>query len=247
MTTETSTNFATTSATEFPSIWAAAIWVIIFFALQILFTGFAIAIALVMSDSSPDLAQADAMKVIALPTIWGLVISNLVTCLALWVYLRKDNRFAKIGFYQWSNIGWTQTLAIAVAVISGGIGFNYIYSEYIFPGVEMQEQLKQLFNAIPKTLPNNILLFFAVAVFAPLLEEFLFRGLLQKSLMPVMPAAAAILLSAAIFAGVHMDKMAFAPIFILGAGFGYLYHVTGSLRICILMHMINNGAALALS
>jgi membrane protease YdiL (CAAX protease family) len=247
MTTETSTNFATASETEFPSIWVAAIWVIIFFALQILISAFAIGIAFATSDSVPDLAGTNAMKVLALPTIWGLVISNLITCLGLWVYLRKENRFAKIGFYQWSNISWIVTLAIALAVIFGGIGFNYVYTEYIFPGVEMQEQLKLLFNAIPKTWPNSILLFLAVAVFAPLLEEFLFRGLLQKSLMPMMPAAAAILLSAAIFAGVHMDMMAFAPIFVLGAGFGYLYHVTGSLRVCILMHMINNGAALALS
>jgi membrane protease YdiL (CAAX protease family) len=247
MTTNTSAEFAPTSHSDFPSIWVSAIWIIGFFALQFLFMFIAVGAAY-LSNATPPVGAPpeEAMKFLALPTIWGLVISNLITCLGLFFYLRGDNRFARIGFMRWSRISLVKTIALAVAVIAGGLVFNYVYSEYIFPDVEMQKQLKELFAAIPKTLPNNILLFLAVAIFAPLLEEFLFRGLLQNSLMPMMPAAAAILLSAAIFAGVHMDKMAFAPIFVLGAAFGYLYHVTGSLRVCILMHMINNGAALAL-
>jgi uncharacterized protein len=251
MTTDTPAQFAPAnepvSGARFPSVWVAAVWIIAFFAVQFLFGILAVLIKLVAAGDMGDAAaQLGNLGYIALPTIWGLVASNLLISIGLFFFLRRDGRFAKIGFTRWSSISLIKTLLIAAAVIAGGLAFNYVYSEYIFKGVEMQKDLKELFAAIPKTLPNNILLFFAVAVFAPLLEEFLFRGLLQNSLMPLMPAAAAILLSAAIFAGVHMDKMAFAPIFILGAAFGYLYHVTGSLRVCILMHMINNGAALAL-
>jgi membrane protease YdiL (CAAX protease family) len=245
MTTDTSANFASSEA-NFPSIWVSAIWIILFFVAQLVFGLLAVMVKVGMADDMElAMAQLGDLKYIALPTIWGLVASNAAISLGLWAYLRRDNRFAKIGFNRWSSISLVSTLLLAIAVIAGGLTFNYIYAEHIFKGVEMQKELKELFAAIPKTLPNNILLFLAVAIFAPLLEEFLFRGLLQNSLMPMMPAAAAILLSAAIFAGVHMDKMAFAPIFVLGAAFGYLYHVTGSLRVCILMHMINNGAALA--
>jgi membrane protease YdiL (CAAX protease family) len=247
MTTNTSAEFAPTSHSDFPSIWVSAIWIILFFVAQLLFGLLALIVAVALADDMKlAMSKLTDVSYIALPTIWGLVASNAAISLGLWAYLRSDDRFAKIGFMRWSRISLVKTIALAVAVIAGGLAFNYVYSEYIFPDVEMQKQLKELFAAIPKTLPNNILLFLAVAIFAPLLEEFLFRGLLQNSLMPMMPAAAAILLSAAIFAGVHMDKMAFAPIFVLGAAFGYLYHVTGSLRVCILMHMINNGAALAL-
>ena len=246
MTTDISAELNEPTSTNFPSIWVSAIWIILFFVAQLIFGLLAVLVAVVLADDMERaLSQIGDLKYIALPTIWGLVASNAAISLGLWSYLSRNDRFAKIGFNRWSRISLVKTLALAIAVIAGGLAFNYIYSEYIFKGVEMQKELKELFAAIPKTLPNNILLFLAVAIFAPLLEEFLFRGLLQNSLMPMMPAAAAILISAAIFAGVHMDKMAFAPIFVLGAAFGYLYHVTGSLRVCILMHMINNGAALA--
>jgi membrane protease YdiL (CAAX protease family) len=246
MTTDISAELTESTSANFPSIWVSAIWIILFFVAQVIFGVLAVLVAVALADDMERaLSQIGDLKSIALPTIWGLVASNAAISLGLWVYLRRNDRFAKIGFNRWSSISLVKTLALAIAVIAGGLAFNYIYSEYIFKGVEMQKELKELFAAIPKTIPNNILLFLAVAIFAPLLEEFLFRGLLQNSLMPMMPAATAILLSAAIFAGVHMDKMAFAPIFVLGAAFGYLYHVTGSLRVCILMHMINNGAALA--
>ncbi len=242
-------NYAT--ARPFPSIWAAAIWVIIFFALQLII-GILALFAAVLMAGNPDQFVADIgkladIKFIAVPTIWGLVVSNLMACFGLWLYLRRDGRFAKIGFTRWSNVSAKKTLGLAALVIGVGLGFNEIYSGYIFPDVDMQGQLRELFEAIPKTIGNNILLFVAVAILAPLLEEFLFRGLLQNSLMPHMSVWAAILLSAAIFAAVHMDAYAFPPIFLLGAGFGYLYYVTGSLRVCILMHVINNGTAVLFS
>jgi membrane protease YdiL (CAAX protease family) len=251
MTLEATAESIPTTARPFPSIWAAAIWVFIFFALQIIIGILALFVAVFMAENpdgfAANLGKLTDMKFIAIPTIWGLVVSNLMACFGLWLYLRRDGRFAKIGFSQWSNVSAQKTLGLAALVIGVGLGFNEIYTGYIFPDVDMQGQLRALFEAIPKTIGNNILLFVAVAILAPLLEEFLFRGLLQNSLMPHMPAWAAILLSAAIFAAVHMDAYAFPPIFLLGAGFGYLYYVTGSLRVCILMHVINNGAAVLFS
>ena len=81
---------------------------------------------------------------------------------------------------------------------------------------------------------------------APLLEEILFRGLLQNSLSKQLPAWAAIALSAVIFGAMHMDYYAMPPLVLMGAIFGVIYHLTGSLRITILLHMINNAAALLL-
>jgi membrane protease YdiL (CAAX protease family) len=224
MTIEATAQSIPTTARPFPSIWAAVIWVFIFFALQVIIGILALFAAVLLAGNLDQLA-----------------------CFGLWLYLRRDGRFVKIGFTRWSNVSPVKTLGLAALVIAVGLGFNEFYADYIFPDVDMQGQLRALFEAIPKTIGNNLLLFVAVAILAPLLEEFLFRGLLQNSLMPHMPAWAAILLSAAIFAAVHMDVYAFPPILLLGAGFGYLYHVTGSLRVCILMHMINNGAAVLFS
>jgi uncharacterized protein len=61
------------------------------------------------------------------------------------------------------------------------------------------------------------------------------------------PAWAAIALSAFVFAAVHMQPLAMPALMALGAAFGYIYHKTGSLRLTIILHMINNILALALT
>jgi membrane protease YdiL (CAAX protease family) len=92
-----------------------------------------------------------------------------------------------------------------------------------------------------------VLLFLAVAVVAPLVEELLFRGILQNSLAKHMPIWVAIALASAIFAAMHMQLTAFPALMVIGASFGLLYHLTGSLRVNILVHMLNNAAALLLT
>jgi membrane protease YdiL (CAAX protease family) len=164
----------------------------------------------------------------------------------LWLYLRRDERAAAIQLDRWSNLSPAVTIALSVMLVGAGLLFNYAYSAFVFPDVEMQDQVRRMFAAIPKTPGNWVLLFATVAIIAPLLEELLFRGLLQNSLSHRMPIWAAIAISSAIFAAIHMQLYAFPALMALGAVFGYIYHKTGSLRVTIALHMINNAAALAL-
>jgi len=243
----------------FPSLLVAALWILLFFALQIAASFIALVSTILASGNAgelikkPELMLQD-MSLIALPMIWALVISNLLTLGMLMVYLVQKDRLNFIRFNNWSVLGFSKTLGLCIAVVVVALGFNYIYAEYIIPGVDLQADLRALFAAIPDTAFNAALLFVMVAILAPLLEELLFRGLLQNALKNKMPAFAAIGLSAAIFALAHVNYLApqiefyiFPPIFVLGAAFGYLYHVTGSLRVCILLHVINNSAAMLLS
>ncbi|MFC4291343.1 CPBP family intramembrane glutamic endopeptidase [Sphingorhabdus arenilitoris] len=240
----------------FPGLLVSFIWIVIFFVLQITASIIAVASTILASGranelvKNPELLSQD-MSLIAMPTIWSLVISNLITLGMLMVYLAQKGRLDIIRFNNWSELNFSRTIIIGVMVVAIALGFNYIYSEFIIPGIELQADLKMLFDAIPDTLFNTILLFIMVAILAPVLEEFLFRGLLQNALKHRMPVYAAIAVSAAIFSLAHVNWFAadlefyiFPPIFILGAAFGYLYHVTGSLRTCIILHIINNSAAL---
>ncbi len=236
----------------FPSIWVALVWIVLYFVLQVVTGGIAVAIALLgkspKGTNPADMAGlAGDISLVALPTIWAVVASSLITLLGLWLYLRKDGRFSDIWLDRWSQIGIIKTLAMAIVLVGAGLVFNYAMETIVFPDVKMQEMLRKLFEAIPDTIPNAILLFVAVAVLAPILEELLFRGLLQKSLMNLMPIWAAILISSGIFAAVHMDLYATPGIWVLGAIFGYLYYKTGSLRTNIVLHMVNNAMALLLS
>jgi membrane protease YdiL (CAAX protease family) len=234
-------------AKPFPGIWPSIGWVVLFILLQVLAGVIAITIAVMTDGSGREMMELmQDLTVVALPTIWSLVVSSLLMLGLLWLYLRKGDRVSAIRLDRWSLMSLPKTIGLAAVLIGAGLGFNYGYGEYLVPNIEVQEELRKLFAAIPDTIPNSILLFAAVAVIAPLLEELLFRGLLQNSLAHKLPIWAAIALSALVFGAMHMDLYAMPPLVLMGAIFGVIYHLTGSLRVTIALHMINNAAALAL-
>jgi membrane protease YdiL (CAAX protease family) len=127
------------------------------------------------------------------------------------------------------------------------MAFNYIYATYIIPGVGMQEEMAKILASIPRTPVNIAAIFFAIAIAAPIVEELLFRGMLQNAVAKYVPFWAAILLSSFLFAVVHLQLYAIPGLMSLSIAFGYLYHRTGSLRTNIILHMANNAFALVVS
>jgi membrane protease YdiL (CAAX protease family) len=252
MVTEIKTPAEVVQSPPFPSIIASILWIIAFFGLQIIgiigVTIYAMIGRIKEGQEAAALTQQEAMQMIGgIPMIWSLVGSSLLTLFFLWLYLRKKDRFLVIGFNQWSALSLKSTFTLAVLLCGGAVMFNYLYETYAIPGVELQDSLRILFESIPETFANRTLLFVTIALLAPTVEELMFRGLLQKSLSHKMPIFAAIGISSAIFAAMHMDFYAFPALFAMGAVFGYIYYRTGSLRVNILLHMINNGLALVLS
>ena len=88
-------------------------------------------------------------------------------------------------------------------------------------------------------------------VIAPLLEETVYRGLLQTSLLSWLGAArrwAAVGLAAAAFSVVHApgaSGVGLAGLFVLGLVLGVLYERTGSLLPCVVAHAGYNAATIA--
>ena len=83
----------------------------------------------------------------------------------------------------------------------------------------------------------------SVSIFAPLFEEWLCRGLVLRGLLNKMNPTGAICVSAAFFAILHMNPWQAIPAFALGLLFGYVYYRTGSLKLTMLMHCVNNTMA----
>lgn len=93
-----------------------------------------------------------------------------------------------------------------------------------------------------------------LCVFAPILEEWLCRGVVLRGLLNHshngepgedgsrrgMSPALAIAISAIFFAVIHGNLWQGFSAFIIGCLFGYVYYKTGSLRLTILMHCVNN-------
>ncbi len=84
----------------------------------------------------------------------------------------------------------------------------------------------------------------AIVIMAPLVEELLFRGAIQGHLLRKWKhPAGAIVLSSLIFGLVHGNWVQAPFAFVTGLALGWMYYRTGSLLPGILMHFVNNSAA----
>ncbi|MCC6480377.1 MAG: CPBP family intramembrane metalloprotease [Sphingomonadaceae bacterium] len=233
---------------DFPTLWGSLGWVALFLVLQIIAGVAALGIAIGLDQSGRSAMElARDLGFVAMPTVLSLIASSLVMLGLFWLHLGKEDRAARIGLMRWSRLSPLHTILLAVGLIALGLAFNYLYANYVIPDIKVQESLRKMFAALPATGLNKAMLFIAVAGIAPLLEELLFRGFVQNALAEKLPIWGAILGASAIFAAVHMDYHAFPALMAMGVVFGLLYHKTGSLRVNIVAHMINNGAALLLT
>lgn len=126
-------------------------------------------------------------------------------------------------------------------IIIAGYLVNLIAS-YYGAEPEIQEVVKWVLEEkSPFTLMS--LVFFGIIV-APIIEEILFRGFLQSALKNTFGSRYAIMISAFLFSGVHMDLFALMQIFILGILLGYLYEKTQTLIAPIVVHILHNSLTL---
>ncbi len=94
--------------------------------------------------------------------------------------------------------------------------------------------------------------FLSVSIFAPFFEEWLCRGQILRGLLNFKKADGsrgikpgwAIVISALFFAIIHGNPWQAVLAFGAGCLFGYVYYRTGSLKLTMLMHFVNNTFAL---
>ena len=143
-----------------------------------------------------------------------------------------------------AGIPWWRALLLAAFVLGASLGGAQLYVMAVNAlGVEL---------LVPPDLPDDLVLpggyviftALALAVLTPIAEEVFFRGFLQKGMVNRWGAAPGIILSAAVFAGLHFQPAVIVPVFITGLLLGALYWHTGSLWPGILVHGAQNLVAI---
>ena len=87
--------------------------------------------------------------------------------------------------------------------------------------------------------------FVKIAVFAPLFEEFLCRGLILRGLLYRMGPFMAILWSSLMFGLMHLNVWQAVPAICFGCFFGWIYYRTRSFWTVVGLHSLNNVLAIA--
>jgi len=104
-----------------------------------------------------------------------------------------------------------------------------------------QHQELEMLTANPQ-LPLRILIIVVTVVIAPVLEEALFRGLIQTVIRSfIVRPWTSILISSALFASIHANAGHWPALFVLAMCMGYAYEKSGSLFRPIFIHSLFNG------
>ena len=158
---------------------------------------------------------------------------------------RRNEYFDKGYALDNNNFGTRGGFSMAVIVSIATLAAAFVCEPLSVMLPDMPERLKKALELLMNG-PLWVALL-SVSVFAPLFEEWLCRGLVLRGLMKHMNPTGAILVSAAFFAVLHLNPWQAIPAFILGVLFGYVYYRTGSLKLTMLMHCVNNTFSVLLS
>lgn len=146
------------------------------------------------------------------------------------------------GWLLWAGIGLAGALA---SIALTGAVMSLVRGEN--PQRET-DALVLLLPLIGSSFTSTACLVGITGVFAPLLEETVFRGFFMVSLTKWLPTPLSVLVSAAVFAAAHLTPGEFPQLFVLGTALGFSYAHTRNLLTPITIHAIwNSGIILFLT
>ena len=252
---------------EPPKPWYSIIILVLMF-----FAGMFIGqfLGLFISIFTTDLSLSEVPELLSLPlteekktailmlqglgAIGGFIIAGLV-------YLVIVERIQLSALFNLKQINlWAIILTIIIV-----ISFMFVNTVFIewnmnfsFPGFlsgfeewarEKEEELKLITDLLTEfnSVSQFIIVFIVVAVIPGIGEELIFRGILQNKFhLFFKNIHVAIIVTAILFSGFHMQFFGFVPRLFLGILFGYIYYWSGNIWYPILGHFINNGFTLIL-
>jgi membrane protease YdiL (CAAX protease family) len=170
-----------------------------------------------------------------LPAVTGLVtlLVELVLLLPVWWFGVRKYRLP------WSSVGlrgfaFARGLGMGCLFLLVAIAFNMAWSLLLsLFGLSTQPDLLSLFGG---GIGGLLLALFTGGIIAPIAEEVFFRGFIFAGLYRHLGLRRAVVLSAALFALVHILPTSWPPIFLLGVVFALLYDSTGSIWPAVALH-----------
>lgn len=117
----------------------------------------------------------------------------------------------------------------------------------VFPGHFSPDAVEQRARELSDSAPGAwaVVLVIVVVVLAPVIEELVYRGLVQQGLANSLGPLRAWLLAAVIFAAIHMQPVEFPGLLAFALVLGWCYRRTNRLGMCIVAHVAFNASGLA--
>ncbi len=187
--------------------------------------------------------------------VWMQGLGHLLFMLVPALLLMKYSSLGRRALLRFEgNVGtkqWVLGLAGIAPLILFGAGWM-IMQEALLPDSwlpvyhKLQNTVDEMYESL--LIGDSIVAVFGAyvvgAVIPALAEEFLFRGLMQRSLEEVWSPLPAVVVTGIIFGLVHFNPVALVPLVALGIYFGLLAWYTRSLALPIVVHFFNNAISI---
>lgn len=170
-----------------------------------------------------------------------------------YTYLTKSNPLAYLGLLKKGRIRLYLIATMALWFMMPVVNISTYWNEQLTLPASLQSietLMRQMEDAAKEATlimlsPNGIVgwlsVVFVVAFLAAACEELLFRGCIQKGIAnKTGNKHIAVWCTAMVFSFIHFQFYGFIPRLILGVVLGYFYAYSGSIRIPIWAHFLNN-------
>lgn len=180
---------------------------------------------------------------------YGMVITYPLQFIPMMIYAsvksNRNNGFEKGYALDSSNFNGRSGFSMALITGAMALAGAFVLEPVSMLLPEMSEEMKA---AMEMMLQGPVLLvLLSVSVFAPFFEEWLCRGIILRGLLAKVKPGWAIVISAMVFGLIHMNLWQAIPAFLIGLVLGYVYYKTGSLKLTMLMHCVNNTLSVIVS
>lgn len=168
-----------------------------------------------------------------------LLISSIVTVLIfiLIFKIRKKNYKEELQFNKTKN----NNLVIGMVLGFSGWLLNSGILSILEENNFFKEQFQTMNDMLAPVMEGNLfILILTVGIIAPFTEEFIFRGVIYKTLNKRISVKWSIILQGILFGVFHMNFIQGAYATVLGILFGYLTYKSKSIWPAIIMHITNN-------
>jgi membrane protease YdiL (CAAX protease family) len=182
---------------------------------------------------------------------WATLVSQVLFILLPTVLLIRA-RFGNVSSFVRLKLPGTRQLATAVVAVFAlqQMAQGYMLAQDAIPLPEFVRKVVDLFKEMfeqayrmlvgAETPAEFLFVVLVVAVVPAVAEEFLFRGLVQRSIERKAGGLRAAVIAGVIFGAYHLNPFGIVPLVGLGIFFGWLVYRSDNLTIAVAAHFFNN-------
>ena len=179
--------------------------------------------------------------------IYGVFVGQIIKAIGLIFYIKKRKKNYGGEYIKNEKI---ENPLIYVGIGLGTVGFGHLLVNAIIKVFEGSPLVTDAFDIFEKAFSANsridgLVIIFVVAIGAPIVEEYLFRGALFEELAKICSNKATIFLTALVFGIYHFNIVQTPNTFFMGLVLAYVYYKTKSIKAPIIIHATNNILAMA--